>query len=403
MKRENLSNIFPALLLCMMAAFFAACSSDSGAKKLFPVVKDGKWGYMNNQGKIVIEPQFDAARDFHDGLALVSKFDKSGDSNAQAKNGKDGYIDETGKFVIEPQFITEGSGFAFSSTQTKRNFSDGLAVVTIGPSTQNKSYNNVIWDEKLAAIDKTGKIVFEIDPKYEVKDGFSDGMLLVGLKNVDGKADKFGFLDKTGKVAIEPKYITAFPFSEGLAAVSMHDERYGKKDVYHGYIDTSGKTAIEFQFKQALPFSEGLAAVISEDGGDNFEFIDKTGKMAINRRFPQVGDFHDGLVVSQDPLAYTLIDKTGSSVGEREYGTARNNFSEGLAIVTDDKKKMQIIDKSGDIVAPVDEAVRSGRIGDFQGGLCRIIDDDEKGDAILSYINKKGKIVWKDKMDKMDR
>jgi len=57
---------------------------------LFPIEKDGKWGYIDNTGRIVIKPQFDEARDFSEGLARVTI------------DGKFGYIDKTGKYVWEP-------------------------------------------------------------------------------------------------------------------------------------------------------------------------------------------------------------------------------------------------------------------------------------------------------------
>ena len=65
-----------------------------------------KFGYIDECGAFVIEPQFDAANNFADGLALV----KIG--------GKSYYIDKTGKIVIGP--------LPFSGAAT---FSEGLAVV----------------------------------------------------------------------------------------------------------------------------------------------------------------------------------------------------------------------------------------------------------------------------------
>jgi hypothetical protein len=38
---------------------------------LYPVQVDGKCGYINRTGKIVIKPQFDEARGFFEGLAFV--------------------------------------------------------------------------------------------------------------------------------------------------------------------------------------------------------------------------------------------------------------------------------------------------------------------------------------------
>jgi serine/threonine-protein kinase len=52
----------------------------------------GKWGYIDSTGNMVIEPQFDNAYEFSDGIATVRIADKWG------------FIDMTGQHVIDPQF-----------------------------------------------------------------------------------------------------------------------------------------------------------------------------------------------------------------------------------------------------------------------------------------------------------
>lgn len=74
-------------------------------------MKNGKFGYLDMDNKIVIEAKFNEATDFSDGLAAVA-----------VKDGNQlfwGYIDKTGNFVIEPKF-----------TEQPRPFSEGYAVVT---------------------------------------------------------------------------------------------------------------------------------------------------------------------------------------------------------------------------------------------------------------------------------
>lgn len=56
------------------------------------VEKDGKWGFVDVNGKMVIKPQFNDARSFSNGLAAVKQ------------GGLWGFIDSTEKMVIEPQF-----------------------------------------------------------------------------------------------------------------------------------------------------------------------------------------------------------------------------------------------------------------------------------------------------------
>ncbi len=56
---------------------------------LFCVNVNGKYGYIDKTGKYVINPQFDYAGSFSEGLAVVEI------------GGKWGYIDKTGKFIWE--------------------------------------------------------------------------------------------------------------------------------------------------------------------------------------------------------------------------------------------------------------------------------------------------------------
>ena len=53
---------------------------------------DGKWGFIDATGKRIIEPQYDDARSFSNGVAAV----KSGN--------KWGFINESGEMVIKPTF-----------------------------------------------------------------------------------------------------------------------------------------------------------------------------------------------------------------------------------------------------------------------------------------------------------
>ena len=72
---------------------------------------DGKWGFVNSDHFWVINPQFESAYSFSEGLAWVQLGDEYG------------FIDRTGKMVINPQF------------EDAESFRDGLAEVKLGDKT----------------------------------------------------------------------------------------------------------------------------------------------------------------------------------------------------------------------------------------------------------------------------
>src|ERR1039458_8896180 len=78
--------------LLLFAVIGIAIIATSRNMAIFPVSINGKIGYINPAGKVVIPPQFLDAGRFEDGLAPVLA------GNAW------GYIDKDGKLDIAPQF-----------------------------------------------------------------------------------------------------------------------------------------------------------------------------------------------------------------------------------------------------------------------------------------------------------
>src|SRR4051812_47426950 len=81
---------------------------------------------------------------------------------------------------------------------------------------------------------------------------------------------KWGFIDRTGKVIVEPQYDNFLYAEDGMRAVEI-----GGK---WGFTDEAGAIIIAPQYADARSFREGLAAV---KVGNKWGFVDKTGKMQI--------------------------------------------------------------------------------------------------------------------------
>ncbi len=99
----------------------------------------------------------------------------------------------------------------------------------------------------------------------------------------------FGYIDRNGKWVVEPQFVGAQPFSNGRAAVLVEfdielEESEDVSDVVEvplertrklwGYIDRSGEFVVEPTFVNANSFEDGVAVVETLDG---YQFIDVNG------------------------------------------------------------------------------------------------------------------------------
>ncbi|MBC7795357.1 MAG: WG repeat-containing protein [Pyrinomonadaceae bacterium] len=157
---------------------------------LFWIRENGKFGYINSTGKVVIKPQYETTMGFNEGLA------------ATKLGGKFGFINTKGEWIIKPQF-----DFSYV-------FMEGLAMV--------KTNGKHAW------IDRKGQIVIPAQDFEEVATGFSEGRLAVK------KGGKWGYIDKTGKIVIEPRFEEANKFEGGAAQVVTENHQ-------HHWIDRNGK------------------------------------------------------------------------------------------------------------------------------------------------------------------
>ena len=78
--------------------------------------------------------------------------------------------------------------------------------------------------------------------------------------------DRWGFVDKTGTLAINPQFDRAEAFSSGLAAFRLGG--------VWGYVDATGKIVINPMFESAAPFANGLAVV---ELGGRYGFVNQDG------------------------------------------------------------------------------------------------------------------------------
>lgn len=296
--------------------------------KLFPIVKNGLWGYVDVSGKIAIKPGYQAVRWFSDGLAAANvggRWSKDSDGNWHVQGGAWGYIDGKGRWAIQPQFWTAG------------DFCQGLAEVSM-PAQVKRHGNRVEVKTSLgilgafsgadaAVIDTSGKRLpfgttvpqcpCDADPSPDAlhlvrrrsvtppQGGHGRGALSHADTNDGAVHELYGYVDNTGRNVIQPRFIAARGFSDGLAAV-MEGEKWG-------YIDRSGSFVIPPQYVKVGDFVDGVAPVMI---GGKWGYIDKTGSVCIAATFDDARSLVFGLgwVKVNDRIGY--VDRTGKYVWE---------------------------------------------------------------------------------------
>lgn len=93
---------------------------------------------------------------------------------------------------------------------------------------------------------------------------------------LDTNVGKFGYVDKKGKWIIDPQFMEAKDFSDGLAIVRYVNDSEGPKI---GYIDSKGKAAFKDRFYFGYDFKKGYAIVLTK--GDKVSIINKKGKVVL--------------------------------------------------------------------------------------------------------------------------
>ena len=260
---------------------------------LAAVKRQGKWGYVDQAGKVVIPFLYDEATPFDAGWASVRRngrywvIDKAGTelkvrrplaqlsrfsgglAAAKAKSGGPwGYVDWTGAFVIKPQF------------DKADDFSNGLAAVAL----------NGTW----FYVTPAGTVAL-VTPYYRAYPFTEDGLALVQ----DVRHGRYGYIRQDGRVVIPPQYPEARPFSQGLAPVRVGDR--------WGYVGTSGSTAISPRYTEAFPFNGGRALVL--DGISNFFFVDSSGNRTHDLPFPRAESFSEGVAIVSDGKKSWYVDQ----------------------------------------------------------------------------------------------
>lgn len=276
---------------------------------------------LTNPPVIVIEANYQAAKDFHEGLAAVKQ------------DNRWGYIDNLGRIAIPlvhriPEAGDFSEGFAFLGDHyidTEGN----TAFTRINEDTDEREEryftNGLPFSQGLAAVQTGGQWGFidlmgnyAIVPTFERADSFSEGLAAVRRNGL------WGYINLRGQLVIPHKYLRAGKFTNGKAAVNSNGR--------WGFINSADRTVIRPSYYEAGDFNYDLAPVRTRANYRGWGFINTRNKFAIPRRYNNAKNFSEGLAPVAADARWGYINVRGEWEISPLYEDARP-FSEGLAAV----------------------------------------------------------------------
>ncbi len=160
------------------------------------IKRNGKFGFVDSQGRLRIANRYDSIGEFHGGIAPAMLL------------GKWGFINTSDQIVIQPTF------------EKVEYFEHGAA--------------RVARNGKVGLINPNGEVLLEL--RYDSIDRLPDQLFIPQLDGLKGLADK------NGQVMIEPRFDVLVPLTNGLVIVSRNGQ--------YGVLTKAGDSIFPLQFNR---------------------------------------------------------------------------------------------------------------------------------------------------------
>lgn len=213
------------------------------SNELCQVKKDGKYGYINLSGKLVIPFKYKRAYPFSDnGLAFVVNDNNIG-----------GYIDQYGEFIIPPIYET-GSNFKFGFAAVSKNgkyeyiYKNGMKAVN-----KTFKYASGFSETGLAKVETFNEKQSLMDTRSHVVIELKEGSELSEFKE-DSRITKFKINNREALINAAGDIITGF-FEHVFISPYSRLNPFLRNGLW-GYVDQLGNEVIPNIYKQVTQFDQ---------------------------------------------------------------------------------------------------------------------------------------------------
>lgn len=286
MKRQCLN-----LMVLALITLLSACDKSSSYQVThlpFKADEDSRWGLIDFKGNPLIEDEFEE----QPSPVVEDRF------SVQNSDGLYEFYTAEKKFKkIGGEYVSVGV------------FHDGLAPV-------------VEKDQPISYIRPDGSVAFTLDR-------YNDELIVQATVFQEGRAafvtksGKWGYIDKTGKVVIEPKYDFASLFWDKKAIVANIIESEGHKEAL--LINLEGNELFTLKggdFIQFLPWKGTIIYSEKRDGNDYYGLLDHNGEKLLkaSTKYNMLKPAYNNSFVFKDSHNKRgLIDCTGAVLIRAKY------------------------------------------------------------------------------------
>ena len=206
-----------------------------------------------------------------------------------------------------------------------------------------------------------------------------------------GKDGKYGYkVSGEEKFVIKPKFLSAKPFVNGMAIVSVSS----KNCPLYGTIDTKGKFIIKPIYKALGDFKNGLAKIMTDNG---WGLVNEAGLEVLRPEYKTVEDFEDdGLAKVISENGSGLVNSLGTIVLPLKYHSLKYYKNKGIWESFDENNFLSIYEaKYGKLLDETEQYFLLGKVTNYiykvQRGeyiyLLRYEPEDKINGAIAQVYN----------------
>jgi hypothetical protein len=337
--------------------------------KLYPIISNGNYGYMNAQGKLIIPAIYSEVAPFQDGLAVVSKDELFGIIDKKNQVVVDFQYDEVSEFTSNRAIVRKGEKYGVINRSGKLIFplefedislvaKNSYAVVQDGKSkTYNSNFQEALFgagnnvelnfskrmsmkhpefelvgelDQKsnravvkvagqLNYIDSLGKVILTAPLEW-----FPDALNVAKYTNgfaVFRKKEKFGLIDVYGKVIQKPIYESSGPYT-GFWPV--------KDKGNWALLDVKGKVVLPFEYN-FIRWMPDLGYLIEK--GEKLGVLNSAGKMILPVSFGTIKSFESEYFIVSNDEKFGLFLRDGKEVLPMQYERIQRFDAESLVLM----------------------------------------------------------------------